>query len=84
MTIDYDPESRRNLKLKDLNYPDYAWLTYCVCDEGCHWEGWILEDARFSGKTVSLDKSQLCPECRKMLFRTEASVHYVPTDTPSE
>ena len=33
---------------KDIEIPDYVWLTYAVCavtNRGCGWGGWIIEGA---------------------------------------
>ena len=78
-------------KLEDVEVPDYVWLTYSVCvmgEHACGWEGWLIEGAfkktveRFATGTgdkllPAVDK-QICPQCSRTLFRTEASIKLVP------
>ena len=79
-------------KLKDVEIPDYIWLTYAVCateKDSCGWGGWIIEAAFKKSKnkhaTSTGDKllnaadKQICPQCGKELFRTAASVRYEPS-----
>jgi hypothetical protein len=76
------------LTLKDMETPDYAWLTYAVCavtKDACGWSGWILETvfkrtgehhATGTGDKAlpHVDEMQTCPQCGRALFRTSASV----------
>jgi hypothetical protein len=76
------------LTLKDVEVPDYAWLTYSVCamtKDACGWGGWIIEalfkrtgehHATGTGDKVlpHADEMQICPQCGRVLFRTSASV----------
>jgi hypothetical protein len=84
------PEKYRallDLTLNDVEVPDYAWLTYAVCavaDDACGWGGWIIEGVfKITGErypTGTGDKllpsadEQVCPQCGKPTFRTNASV----------
>ena len=91
------PAKHRNLlelTLKDLETPDYAWLTYAVCaltNESCGWGGWIIESAfkmtveRHPTGTgdepmPTADGAQICPRCGRTLFRTNASIRMVPSE----
>jgi hypothetical protein len=81
------------LELKDVEAPDYAWLTYAVCgttEDACSWNGWMLEGAfKKNGKrypTATGDKSlrtigddQGCPVCGRKLFRTGATLRFEPS-----
>ena len=77
-------------QISDVEVPDYLWLTYAVCacsQDACGWAGWMIE-AVFK-KTSKQDSTtgrdrllnaideQICPRCKKELFRTEATVRYV-------
>jgi hypothetical protein len=69
-------------KLSDIELPDYAWLTYavCACDvDSCGWGGWIIEDLvnEKLEKHLDIDDRQICPQCGKELFRTDASLKLV-------
>ena len=76
---------RLELKKTDVVLPTAAWITYAVCGcekDACGWEGWILESVRRkTGKKkeeLRSDSRQICPECGKDLFRTEASLRFTP------
>lgn len=90
------PAKYRNLlelTLKDVETPDYAWLTYAVCgltDDSCGWGGWIIEGVfkktgqRYATGTgdkslPSGDDIQTCPCCGRKLFRTSASIRMTPS-----
>lgn len=81
-------KERLELELKDLERPDYLWLTYAVCGvekESCGWEGWIVESV-----TTKAEEDQPtgkwkrplpirdydCVECGRPLFRTGASLRF--------
>jgi predicted RNA-binding Zn-ribbon protein involved in translation (DUF1610 family) len=82
------------LKLKDVETPDYVWITYAVCameKDSCRWAGWMIECALKKSKrkkypTSTGDKllpammDQVCPRCGKTLWRTAASVRMVPSE----
>jgi hypothetical protein len=78
-------------ELKDIDVPDYVWLTYAVCGverDSCGWAGWAIEvavkrdcgdDAAGTGnRALSAMDHLLCPTCGRDLFRTE-SVRYEPS-----
>ncbi len=81
------------IELKDIDAPDYAWITYAVCGmtpEACGWQGWILESlfkhtggptpAGAFDKLLPVDNpDQRCPRCRQRLFRTSATIRFVPS-----
>jgi hypothetical protein len=82
------------IELKDIDVPDYGWVTYSVCGitpEACGCQDWILESlfkgdgitrsaSGGSGKILSMDNTeQLCPRCGRKLFRTRASLRLVPS-----
>ncbi|HTG32019.1 MAG TPA: hypothetical protein VLB76_03735 [Thermoanaerobaculia bacterium] len=76
------------LTLKDVEVPDYAWLTYAVCgvtSDACGWGGWIIDGifkqtaehhATGTGDKAlpNGDDLQTCPRCGRTLFRTSASI----------
>jgi hypothetical protein len=77
------------LTARDVEEPDYAWLTYAVCgltEAACGWHGWILaalfkrtEEQFPTGtgdKRLEGDYSEACPRCGGALFRTEMSVRF--------
>lgn len=78
------------LTLNEVDVPDYAWLTYAVCgvtEDACGWNGWILEslfkktDKHYptgtGDKSLPIDnEEQLCPRCRRQLFRTDATIRF--------
>lgn len=82
------------LTLKDLEAPDYAWLTYAVCaltEDSCGWGGWIIEgvfkkteDRHPTGTGDKAlpngDGCQTCPQCAHQLFRTSASIRMTPSE----
>ncbi|MFA7062030.1 MAG: hypothetical protein WC156_14580 [Pedobacter sp.] len=77
-------------KLSDIVVPDFAWLTYAVCAcevDSCGWGGWIIETVvnEATGRHLNIDDRQICPQCGKELFRTEASLKFVVSEdqTPS-
>jgi hypothetical protein len=87
------------LELKDVETPDYVWLTYAVCaveKDACGWGGWMIEAAfKKTGtkhptgtgdKVLSAVMDQVCPRCGKTTFRTAASLRLVPSEdqTPPE
>ncbi len=80
-------------ELKDVDIPDYAYLTYAVCaidKESCGWAGWMIEAVfKKTGKeypTGTGDKllpammDQVCPRCGKVTWRTMASIVVVPSN----
>jgi hypothetical protein len=74
-----------DIKLTDIDVPDYAWLTYAVCaceTDSCGWGGWIIETVVNSNSKInlSMDDRQCCPQCGKNLFRTEATVKFIKSD----
>lgn len=78
--------SRLELTKAQLPLPTGSWLSYAVCGcahDSCGWEGWILESVyQIDGKEkleLSIDDRQICPECGKALFRTEASLRFIPS-----
>jgi hypothetical protein len=79
-------------ELKDIEIPDYVWLTYAVCareNDSCGWGGWMIEAAfketrkehptGTADKTLSAVTDQVCPRCGKTTFRTAASIKVVPS-----
>jgi len=73
------------LREKQVDVPDYVWLAYAVCateEDSCGWQGWIIESAWKQRKgnqadsEVKADAEQLCPDCGKLLFRTEVEKQY--------
>jgi len=71
------------VELKDVEIPDDLWLTFSVCgvqEESCGWEGWVLECLKLEGKNIEGDTILLCPKCSQPLFRTAASVKYIPSE----
>jgi hypothetical protein len=81
------------LEFKDIEKPDFAWLTYSVCaceKDSCGWGGWMIEwvgkktKVRYptstGDKTLSAKTEQICPICGKNLFRTEVSIKFVPAN----
>lgn len=75
--------SRLNIDKSDVILPNQAWITYAVCGcetDSCGWEGWILESAKVGRgqrkRELSIDTSQRCPRCGKILFRTEVSIRF--------
>ena len=79
-------------ELKDVEIPDYVWLTYAVCAlerDSCGWGGWIIEGAfkksavqnatSTGDKLLNAADEQICPRCGKGLYRTAASVRYEPS-----
>jgi hypothetical protein len=86
-------ESLVETKLGDIETPDYVWLTYSVCvmeENSCGWGGWLIEGAfkktakKFptgtGDKALPAVDKQICPQCGKVLFRTEASVKLKPME----
>ena len=83
------PEKFRHLidiSAADVELPDYLWLTYAVCaiePDSCGWGGWMLEVAfkktaerhptSTGDKALNAIDQQICPICRKTLFRTEVT-----------
>ena len=85
MTFPLKFKKRLELKKADVVLPNAAWVTYAVCGcekDACGWEGWILESVRrqvgAKKQELSIDSRQLCPRCGKVLFRTSASLRFVP------
>jgi hypothetical protein len=81
------------LKLKDIEAPDYVLLTYAVCaceKDSCGWGGWMIEAAfkkdtkkhlnSTGDKVLSAVMDQVCPVCGKDTFRTEASIKLIPSN----
>jgi hypothetical protein len=63
--------------------PDYVWLAYAVCavdEDSCGWGGWIIESAwKVSDQEeveVRAEADQVCPQCGKLLFRTEVEKQF--------
>lgn len=85
------------IELKDVQAPDYVWLTYAVCAteaESCGWGGWMI-DAAFKktgerhppdagDKVLPAVMNQTCPECGRTMFRTAASIRMTPSKHQSE
>jgi hypothetical protein len=79
--------------LSDVEQPDYVWITYAVCacsEDSCGWGGWIIDGVfaksvdkqnptATGDKPLPADDVQKCPRCGKDLFRTEASIRFVPS-----
>ena len=75
------------LKPDDVDLLDEAWLTYagCGCEaESCGWQGWIIESVSRNGKQLPADTHQICPDCRRQLFRTEVTLRVIPSDDQSK
>ena len=82
-----------DLTLNEVELPDYAWLTYAVCavtEDSRGWCEWIIEAAfRKTGEghptgagdklLPTGDNEQICPRCRRELFRTSASIRMSPS-----
>ncbi|MBN2590953.1 MAG: hypothetical protein JXA96_13895 [Sedimentisphaerales bacterium] len=82
------------IELKDVEVPDYVWLTYevCACEkDSCGWGGWSVADGVFKkdnkkhnnatgDKVLSFKGDQICPRCGKDTFRTAASIRLIPSD----
>ncbi len=73
----------RELELKDIESPDYAFLEYavCACDvEPCGWGGWVLGSAfkitekkhptGTGDKALPAKMDRTCPACGKTLYST--------------
>lgn len=89
MTFPEKYQDLRDVTARDVEQPDYAWLTYAVCgvaDDACGWHGWIIEalfkrtEKRYptgtGDKLLDAYDSEACPRCRGVLFRTEVSVRF--------
>jgi hypothetical protein len=85
------------LELRDVEKPDYVWLTYAVCateKDSCGWGGWMIEAAfkqtdgkHLTGtgdKVLSAAMDQVCPRCGKTTFRTAASIRMVPSEDQTQ
>ena len=81
------PEKFRNLielREEQVDVPDYVWLAYAVCavaQDSCAWQGWIIEAAckqreGLPEEFVKADDDQICPDCGKVLFRTEVEKQF--------
>lgn len=81
------PEKFRDLielREEQVDVPDYVWLSYAVCaveEDSCAWQGWIIEAAckqreGLPEEYVKADDDQVCPDCGKVLFRTEVEKQY--------
>ena len=84
-------KNKLEITKNDVVIPDFVWLTYSVCgaeEDSCGWEGWKIEwaakensrkdDSSSTGDTtLPADTYQICPNCKKQLFRTEASCKYI-------
>ncbi|HBA88073.1 MAG TPA: hypothetical protein DCZ75_08835 [Geobacter sp.] len=89
MAITEETRNLRNTRLSDVDLPDSAWLTYAVCageSDSCGWGGWIIDSlvSDRMGKGLSIHERHLCPKCGKDLFKTGASVKFIPSDDQSE
>lgn len=81
------------IELRDVDTPDHAWITYAVCGltpDACGWQGWILEslfkkdaketNANADQQPLPIDNfEQRCPRCRRLLFRTSATMRFAPS-----
>jgi hypothetical protein len=74
-------KNKLELTKADLKIPDEAWLVYAVCgcdDDSCGWEGWMIESASQTNhdpkKQLNCMNEQVCPNCNKMLFRTDSQI----------
>ena len=85
------------IKLQDVEVPDYVWLTYAVCacePDACGWGGWMIEAAfKKTGtkhptgtgdKVLSAMMDQVCPRCGKPTFRTGASIRMIPSEDQTD
>ena len=86
-------QSLLEIRLGDVPTPDYVWLVYAVCagsEDSCGWGGWMIEGAfeksdehqtTGTGDTlIHAQDEQVCPNCGRETFRTEASVRMVPSE----
>jgi hypothetical protein len=89
MTFPSKYRDLREVTARDVEQPDYAWLTYAVCgvtEDACGWRGWILEalfkrtEERYptgtGDKLLDADQSEACSRCGGVLFRTEVSMRF--------
>jgi len=82
-------KNRLELTRADVDLPLEAWIVYAVCGcehDSCGWEGWMIECV-FSGKdpekTLKCMNEQICPVCRKRVFRTDTQIRMVYSDDQS-
>ncbi|MHC4521304.1 MAG: hypothetical protein ACYTAS_22140, partial [Planctomycetota bacterium] len=81
------------IELKDVETPDYVWLTYAVCacvKDSCGWGGWMIECAMketteryptYTGeKLLPAMMDQVCPRCGKGTYRTAATIRMTPSE----
>ena len=84
-------------ELKNVEVPDYVWMTYAVCatqKDSCGWGDWMIEAAfkRTGSKhpTGTGDKvlpavmDQVCPRCSRTTFRTAASIRMAASEDQTE
>jgi len=75
--------ARPNLATPEPTTPSIAVENGVICgvqEESCGWEGWVLECLKLEGKNIEGDTILLCPKCSQPLFRTAASVKYIPSE----
>ena len=93
------PKKYKNLleiRLRDVEVPDYVFLTYtvCACDHNsCGWGGWMIEagfkkdaaqhNTATGDRSLSVNSEQRCPKCGRETFRTMASVLFEPSEDQS-
>jgi len=72
---------RLELTKRDLKIPTEVWVVYAVCGcekDSCGWEGWMIESAikktTISEATLPCMNEQVCPNCGKILFRTDSQI----------
>lgn len=63
--------------------PDFVWIVYAVCGaerESCGWHGWAIEEVVRAGepygKTLESDDRLRCPNCGRLLFRTDEGLRF--------
>jgi len=83
VNMDFPQKFKKDLESErgDVLEPDDVWLTYAVCGvehRSCGWKGWILESAKKQGIELSAQTDQKCPNCKMTMFRTNASIRYLP------
>ena len=72
-------KSLLEIEKKDVSKPSHVWITYSVCAISKKSCGWILEGvfsnpkAKAGEDLLSSFSEQICPNCGKELFRTNAS-----------
>ena len=84
------------IELKEVEVPDYIWLTFQVCScekDSCGWGGWAIDGAfkkdnkkyqnPTGDKVLSFVGDQICPRCGKETYRTNASIKLIPSEDQS-